>query len=160
MRRIRNPFRDSEDNGYGCFGCSSANRFGLKLEFWDNGEDLLAFWTPERRFEGFRDVLHGGIQATLMDEIASWYVFVKCGTSGVTSGMEIQYKRPLRITDGVITISASLKEKAKRIATISCKISGKEGVVYSTAEVKYFLFPEEIAREKYRYPGIEAFSDE
>jgi acyl-coenzyme A thioesterase PaaI-like protein len=159
MRRIRNPFSDPGGNDCGCFGCSPANRFGLRLEFWDNGEELLVHWTPERRFEGFRDVLHGGIQATLMDEAASWYVFAKCGTAGVTSGMDIQYKRPLLITDGEIVISASLKEQAKRIATISCKITGKNGVVYSTAEVRYFLFPEEIARGKYHYPGIEAFSD-
>ena len=39
-------------------------------------------------FAGFHDILHGGIQATMMDEIASWVVLVKLDTSGVTYPLE------------------------------------------------------------------------
>ena len=48
------------------------------------------------------DTLHGGIQATLADEISSWVVFRKFQTSGVTSRMEVRYHKPIRTTGGRI----------------------------------------------------------
>lgn len=146
-----------DDGSYRCFGCSSANQFGLKLEFWDNGDEIIAHWLPEKRFEGFNDILHGGIQATLMDEVASWYIFSKCGTAGVTSDMSVKYLRPLSISKGEITISARLEKQEKRFMTIACKITDMAGEAYATGEVRYYIFPEGVAKEKYNYPGKDAF---
>jgi len=36
-------------------------------------------------------MLHDGIQATLLDEIADWVLIVKLGTSGVTKNLNINY---------------------------------------------------------------------
>ena len=160
MRKIRNPFADSHESIYCCFGCSPGNKFGLNLEFWDKGDEIVAFWTPETRFEGFHDIVHGGIQSTLMDEIASWFIFAKCGTAGVTTGMEIRFLKPLHVSGGEVIISARLKDRAKRFATVACKLTGKEGIEYAAADVRYYLFPESEAREKFRYPGIDAFLSE
>lgn len=160
MRRIRNPFAENNNGDYCCFGCAPGNKFGLNLEFWDRGEEVVAFWTPETRFEGFHDVVHGGIQSTLMDEIASWYIFAKCGTAGVTSGMDIRFLKPLRVSGGEVMLSARLREHARRFATVACKLTDKEGNTYASADVRYYLFPESEAREKFRYPGAAAFFTE
>jgi uncharacterized protein (TIGR00369 family) len=157
MKRINNPYKDLDDGSYRCFGCSPANHIGLKLEFWDKGEEIFAQWLPEKRFEGFNDILHGGIQATLMDEAASWYIFSKCGTAGVTSEMSVKYLRPLSISKGEITISARLDKQEKRFLTIACKITDKAGGEYATGEVRYYIFPEEVAKSRFNYPGKEAF---
>ena len=75
MRRINNPF--VRYDGYDCFGCAPENPLGLALDFFEDGEDLVATWEPGEHYQGYNRVLHGGIQATLLDEIASWVVFVK-----------------------------------------------------------------------------------
>jgi uncharacterized protein (TIGR00369 family) len=159
MRKIRNPFKEMDNGSYLCFGCSPANRIGLKMEFWDNGDEIIAHWLPEKHFEGFHDVLHGGIQATLMDEAASWLVLSKYGTAGVTSELHVKYLKPVAISAGKIVISARLSSVKKRILNIDCKLSDENGNIYSTGEVICFIFPEKIAREKYRYPGVDAFSE-
>ncbi len=158
MKRINNPFVGMDDGSYRCFGCSPLNDPGLKLEFWDKGDEIVAHWIPDKKYQGFSDILHGGIQATLMDEAASWYVFAKCGTSGVTSEMQVRYLRPLHISKGEIIITARLHQQTKRICSIACRISDKAGVEYATGEIKYFIFPAEVAKAKYNYPGIKAFS--
>ena len=159
MRRLKNPFKDIANGSYLCFGCSPANRIGLKLEFWDNGEEIFAHWHPENDYEGFHDILHGGIQATLMDEVASWFIFSKYGTAGVTSELQIKYLKPVSISKGKVTVSARLVSEKKRLITISCKLSDADGNICANGEVVCFIFPEKIAREKYRYPGVDAFSD-
>jgi len=63
--------------GYQCFGCAPHNHNGLQMSFAEDGEYVVSEWEPKDYFQGYYNVLHGGIQATLMDEIASWLVQIK-----------------------------------------------------------------------------------
>ena len=80
-RSINNPFTSIEQ--YNCFGCSPSNEFGLQMEFYDEGDETVCEWEPKPHFQGYGNILHGGIISTMMDEIASWYVFTKLKTAGV-----------------------------------------------------------------------------
>ena len=93
MRDIRNPFVN--DSSYGCFGCSPNNEQGLRMTFSEDGDDITCSWEPDLRFAGYGGIVHGGIQATLHDEIASWVVFVKLSTAGFTERFEIDYRLSL-----------------------------------------------------------------
>ena len=90
MKRITNPWRGME--GYRCYGCDPHSEQGLRMEFYEDGEEIVSVWHPRPEFQGWVDTLHGGVQATLADEISSWVVFRKFRTSGVTSRMEVRYQ--------------------------------------------------------------------
>lgn len=160
MRKIVNPWVKNEDTRLQCFGCSPYNNIGLNLEFFEDGEYLISEWIPKDYLQGYMGVLHGGIQATLLDEIASWVVYVKCKTGGVTSNLEIKYRSPVFINGSKIKIRAKLVEQGNRIATIQTELFNSEDKLCAEAEVKYFIFPEKIAKEKYAYPGAESFYEE
>lgn len=161
MRKIRNPYAPvATKEQYNCFGCSPHNEIGLCLEFFENGDEILAVWKPEKKYEGWTGVLHGGIQATLIDEAAAWFVFVKLGTSGVTSGLNVEYIKPVYISKGNITVTAKLVSHEKTDAVIKCTLTDGEGEICAEATAKYFCYPEKIARARYNYPGSEAFFSE
>ncbi|SDC88907.1 PaaI family thioesterase [Williamwhitmania taraxaci] len=157
MKKIRNPFTESYGSDANCFGCSPNNKCGLNLEFYEQDEEMIAFWKPQKTFEGYLNVLHGGIQATLLDEIASWVVYVKCQTSGVTANLTVAYKKPVFIDGGDIKLKARIIERNKRLVTIKAELYNGNEELCSEAEIRYFLFPQQIAKEKYYYPGVEAF---
>ena len=157
MRKIQNPYAKSGRTSYQCFGCSPNNPIGLQLEFWTEGEGVVAKWMPRKSLEGFMNVLHGGIQATLLDEIASWAVQTQCKTVGVTSSMEISYRRPVLISAGEISLRAIVREAGTRIAIVETELLGNDGKLCASAVVKYFLFNPEKAAEEYFYPGADAF---
>lgn len=158
MKKITNPFaRATENDAYNCFGCSPANEHGLHLRFWLDEQDLVAKWQPKKEYEGWVGVLHGGIQATLMDEAAAWLVFVKLKTSGVTTALNIVYSKPVYISNGEITVRARLISAKNRLAEIECTLSDGKQELCATAMATYFCFPEKIARAKYNYPGVDAF---
>jgi len=159
MRKILNVHRNDDPELYQCIGCSPHNPIGLKLEFWEDGDELYAEWEPKPNFMGWVNVLHGGIQATLLDEIGGWVVYVKCGTAGVTTELNVKYKEPVYTNTGTITLRAKLLEQQRRTAKIEARIYNSEGKLCTMAEMDYFIFPERIAREKYHYPGVEAFFD-
>lgn len=158
MKKIINPFVGKADwHEYNCFGCSPKNEIGLQLEFWDNGDELIAEWAPRKSMEGWTGVLHGGIQAALLDETAAWVVFTKLKTSGVTSAMHIEYLSPVYIKNGKLTLHGKIISIEKMLAKISCTLFDGNQKECAKGEITYFCYPAKIAKAKYHYPGVEAF---
>ncbi len=78
-----------------CFGCGLDNPTGLRLDFLlaDDGTVVCMAQIPDT-FEGPRGYVHGGIIATLLDEIMSKAVRSH-KIVGMTRHMEVDYKRPV-----------------------------------------------------------------
>jgi uncharacterized protein (TIGR00369 family) len=159
-KRIFNPYLKTGRKEYNCFGCSPNNDKGLQLKFELDGEEVTAVWNPQRWAEGFRNVLHGGIQAALLDELCSWVVQTLCKTVGVTTSMEISYRKAVLISDGEIILRAKLVEQNSRMAFVEGKLYCIDGTVCATAKCKFFLFPLDKAMSDYEYPGVDAFFEE
>jgi uncharacterized protein (TIGR00369 family) len=154
MKKIINPY-DSELNM--CFGCSQKNPAGLKLQFEESEEYIHATWQPSEMYQGYTNILHGGIIASLLDEIGAWCVSVKIGTAGVTSEMKTKYLSRVFINKGSITLKASIAEQTKNSARINCYLYDGQSKLCAEAVAEYFIYPPEIAVRKFRYPGREAF---
>ena len=119
MEKIINPWEGME--GYFCFGCAPNNESGLKMEFYEDGDEIVSKWVPEARFQGWLNTLHGGIQATLLDEICAWVIARKLQTAGVTSRMETQYLKPIHTTDSHLTLKGRIKEQKRNLCSLKPK---------------------------------------
>jgi len=128
------------------------------MEFRESGDEIISFWEPDEHFQGFSDILHGGIQATMMDEIASWVVFVKLGTAGVTRRLNTIYRKPVRLSAGGITLRAKLVGTKRNLATIGVTLYDGAKKACSEGVVEYFLLSAERALKEMYYPGKEAFT--
>ena len=155
MMKLQNPY--AAFPGYNCFGCSPTNPYGLQMEFFKDGGEIVCRWIPGEHFQGFHDMLHGGIQSTMMDEIASWVVFVMLDTAGVTYQLNTRFRKPVLISKGMITVRASLVKQQKRIAEIEARLYDGAGVLCAESQANYFVFPREQAVREMNYPGREAF---
>ena len=133
--------------GYNCFACAPSNPIGLKMKFFLDGEDVVSLFPLQKNYQGWIDTLHGGIQATLLDEICAWKLIHLLGTSGVTSKMEVRYRRPIMTTWPYILIKAELVEQRRNIVIMKATITSPEGELCSYAECTYYSFPPEKARE-------------
>ena len=145
MRKIKNPWTDKE--GYDCYGCCHDNPIGLHMDFYEDGDDIVCFWNPQQHFQGWVDTLHGGIQSTLIDEIASWVVFRKMSTTGVTSNLEVKFKKPVMTTENQITLRAHLVELRRNIATIEVSLYTSRNELATIGKAVYFTVSQEKARE-------------
>ena len=154
-RKLYNAYERHE--GYYCFGCAQANPHGLQCEFYDEGEYVTCRWMPRREFQGFFNVLHGGIQATLMDELACWTVFAKVQSAGVTVGMEVKYRNTVYTDKGELFLRSKIVENTGRLVKMHVELFNSDGVLGSEAEVVYRVFPEEVAARKLGWTGIDAF---
>lgn len=154
MKSILNPYNGELNM---CFGCGLKNPIGLKLRFTESDDYLHAVWQPAEKYEGYPNVLHGGIIATLLDEIGAWCVSVKLGTAGVTSEMNIKYLNPVYINKGMISLKAKIEERTEMKAKLICQLFDGQQKLCAESVAEYFIYPEEIARKRFRYPGRDAF---
>lgn len=150
--KICNPWKDIE--GYNCFGCAPGNPIGLRLEFCEEGDEIVSEWQPSPNYQGWLHVLHGGIQATLLDEICGWCVFRKLQTSGVTSKMEIQYLKPVLIEDnGPLALRAKITGQKRNFVQIEATLASPQGEICTRAQCVYYTFSQQEAKEKFHFCG-------
>lgn len=87
------PFAHVANNR--CFGCGPANSTGLQLEFLrDEDGAVVCLAEVSDAFCGHPGYLHGGIIATLLDEIMSKAVRAG-GWTAMTRHLEVDYLRPV-----------------------------------------------------------------
>lgn len=158
LRKVVNPYDNIE--GHYCFACSKKNPFGLKLDFFEEGEDLVSVWNPRTEFTGFHNVLHGGIQATLIDEIAAWCIQIKHKTVGVTAKLEMRYKKPVYCDKGALILRAKIVDIKRNIVKVYVRLYDAEKVLCSEADLQFYTFSQEIAQQKFYYPDYNLFFEE
>lgn len=141
MAKVENPFAKIE--GYNCFGCSPDNPIGLHLEFYEEGDEVIAEWNPSHNYQGYRGILHGGIQATLMDEIASWVVLAKLKKVGFTARLNIRYKKSVPVNGGPLQMRAKVNAESHRIAEIAIILTDRNGIICAEATAHYFTYTSE-----------------
>jgi acyl-coenzyme A thioesterase PaaI-like protein len=114
-----------------CFGCGPANPDGLHIRSFVRGDEVVAEWKPEQKYEAFPGVLNGGIIGALLDchcnWTAAWHLMKTSGEDRppctVTADYAIKLLRPTP-TDGPVSLSARVVESAGNKATVEGTLSG------------------------------------
>lgn len=85
---------------HNCFGCGSLNLHGLQLQLHHDPESngVWTLFTPDKRFEGYGGMVHGGIIATVLDEVMAWSLY-RIGAWAVTAQMETRFRQPVAINE-------------------------------------------------------------
>ena len=143
MKKIINPW--AGEPTYHCFGCDPNSQSGLRMEFYEDGDDIVSFWEPTSEFQSWVNTLHGGIQAALLDELCGWVVFRKFQTAAVTSKMELRYRKPVLTNSGKLTLKAHTVEVHRNLVTVAGYIYNSDGELCTECSCLYFLFSKEKA---------------
>lgn len=140
-QKIQNIFAGMND--YNCFACGPDHPFGLHMEF-DYDPDthtVSSLIRPGSLFDGFPGILHGGIQATLLDEIAFWGVLARHGKSGLTKDLQLNYRKKCP-TDIPIRAVGSVGLIERHVAAVDVLLENPENqVVFTSGTVRYFIPP-------------------
>ena len=51
MKKIINPWLNID--GYFCFGCAPDNEAGVKMEFYEDGDEIVSIWKPEAKYQSW-----------------------------------------------------------------------------------------------------------
>ena len=79
---------------HNCFACGTLNAQGLHLELHVDGKRCWTDLAIPSRFQGWDEIAHGGIVATILDEVMAWSL-VDHDNWGLTARMTVDFKRPV-----------------------------------------------------------------
>jgi acyl-coenzyme A thioesterase PaaI-like protein len=124
------------NEGY-CFGCGTHNPAGLKLKFTKDGEVLRTEFKPDKLHQGWPGLLHGGIVATLLDEVMSNVAYAT-GKTCLTAEMSLRQRKPIDINETLVITAWITRHRSKIIETAG-KICLKDGTVVAESTAKQFI---------------------
>lgn len=120
-----------------CFGCGPHNPLGWQLRFEVEDDTVITRFVPREGYDGPPGIFHGGLQATLMDELAGWTLVGLRSCMGFTRSMTTRYIRPVRIGKEVLARGRIVAE-APRSATVKVTLE-QDGLLGSQSTVLYAL---------------------
>jgi acyl-coenzyme A thioesterase PaaI-like protein len=118
MKRVAKLSLESESNE--CFVCGPGNPIGLKLRFELDGEVCRAQFTADSRHVGYRDVTHGGIVFSLLDDVMANWLWLQ-GVQCFTAKAEVRYRAQLPVGVPVRLEGHCVKRKG-RLAMMEGKV--------------------------------------
>ena len=95
-----------------------------------------------------------------MDEIASWVIYVKLDASGVTSSMNVRYLKPVYVTGTRLTLRASVKELRRNLADIEVRLFDQNQNLCALAQITYFTFSKNSAKDRLYAPDQKDFFED
>lgn len=131
-----------QPNSRMCFVCGVENPIGLKAAFYEDGEGrVVGEITPREEHQGYPGVLHGGIAATLLDEVAG-RVMTGLGLWMATAKLEIRYKQPVPIGKPCTVIGEKVRLRGRALEA-HAEIRLEDGSVAVEADGLYLRLPDE-----------------
>jgi uncharacterized protein (TIGR00369 family) len=131
-----------------CFVCGDKNKRGLNIRFYFYQGKAKAEYTPTKEFEGYKDILHGGIISSLLDEVMIQAIIVQ-GLLTFTTQIEVKFKKPARIGEKLFLEGEIIEDKGKIIVTKG-EISKEDGTTVAVATGKYFKAKGEMKKQLQR----------
>ena len=78
---------------HNCFACGGENPIGMRLHIVLGDGTASTTWTVGHDYVGWSDKAHGGIIATLLDEVMAWAPS-SFDSWAVTAEMSVRYRSP------------------------------------------------------------------
>ncbi len=122
-----------QDDNY-CFVCGEKNPSGLHLKFSIHEGKALSEFVLQKTHQGYKDIVHGGIISTLIDE-AMVKVALMQGMPVVTAEITVRFKNPLMVGEKAV-VEASIIKMNKKIIETSAIVKKSDNTIVAEGHAK------------------------
>ena len=141
---------------HNCFACGRDNPIGMRLKIELGDGTARTTWEGGHDYVGWSDKLHGGIIATLLDEVMAWAPS-SYDSWAVTAEMSVRYRSPAMPGETLVA-EGRVVERRRRIYRVAGDVRGADGRLVAEGTGRYLgASPTEKANLKREYgtaPGV------
>lgn len=121
-----------------CFVCGRQSRIGLKADFQTNKETSTSKATVKLSsdYQGWHNVIHGGVVAALLDE-ACIYACLGKAEQAVTAELQIRYRKPVPV-GAVVVVVGMLVDSSRKVWQAKSRLL-LDDTLYAEATAKVFI---------------------
>lgn len=120
-----------------CFVCGDANPHGFNLRSETDGAVVRAHFTFRAEHVGFKQTVHGGLTATLLDEIMTWACAVQARRFAFCAELNVRYLQPVRPGQPIVASAELLSNRRGRLFEAKAELQSQAGILLATATGKY-----------------------
>lgn len=102
-----------EDDDH-CFACGMENQEGLRIQWKVTDTSMTGEFIPEKKYQSWRGIVHGGIIATLLDESMARLACALYGKA-LTAEIVVRYIAPAKIGQNLYIRGEVVKESRKLV---------------------------------------------
>src|ERR1700722_5869190 len=126
-----------------CFGCGPTNARGLHLAFEHDYDRLrvVGRFQLGPQFQGASGFIHGGIVATVLDEVMS-KVSRFSGAVAVTAELRVEYLRPVRVGQDLV-VEGFMTSREGRQLYHEGEIRDAQGVLLARGKARFVIIDRE-----------------
>lgn len=117
-----------------CFACGKDNPQGLRLNVKKTAGGVEVDCVLAEQFAGWQGIAHGGIVATILDELLAW-ACTNFGRNCVTAEMTVRYRKPVR-TDSPLKGFGRVTGEKGRLLFAEAKLLDESGALLAEATGK------------------------
>ncbi len=116
------------ENNNRCFACGKENPFGLQVhpDISPDGMQVKIECVPPEHFQGWANIVHGGILSTLLDEAITYVGIANFDGPAVTAQLDIRFKNPARAGQKLLVTANRLKA-GNRLIEVVAEIKLQDG---------------------------------
>ncbi len=124
-KAVKNKLTDDQY----CFACGTLNPIGLRMEVSFRDNKAFSRLALKREFQGWSDIVHGGVMATILDEIMAHAVLHYVGQA-VTTSLEVTYRAPLHVGEEFEAMGYVAEQKSRAaVAKAEIRIPGNNKLI-------------------------------
>jgi len=120
-----------------CFVCGELNPRGLNLRSETDGRMVRACFAFGPEHVGFKQTIHGGLSATLLDEIMTWACVVQAKRFAYCAELSVRYLQPVRPGQRVVASAELVSNRRGRLFEAKAEMRDERGTILATATGKY-----------------------
>src|SRR5690349_3665040 len=127
---------------HSCFVCGESNPLGLKLRFHTDGRVVTTRFTPRAEHIGFKGTVHGGLVATVLDEIMVWACAVQTKRFAFSAELNVRYLHSLQPHEEVSVTAELVTNRKGKLFEPKAEMRNKDGLLLASATGKYIPIKE------------------
>lgn len=142
FRRL--PHRE-DDN---CFVCSPNNDAGLHLQFFTDGTRVVSWFRVPAHLSGWDQIFHGGLIATVLDEVMGWTALHLLKQMTLTKGISVEFLKPVYVGEEVRIEGVPLEVTNHREVVMQGFFYNQRDELCARAKGRFALFSVAAMRER------------
>lgn len=128
-----------------CLVCGEDNPRGFHLRSRVEDGVVRLDYTTTPADVGYRDIVHGGIAITLLDEVMAWACIIATGRLCVAAEVSFRLRRPIGVGQRVCA-EAPLPQGHSRLLTVESRLVDDGGQVLVLGQGKFVPMAGDVAR--------------
>jgi uncharacterized protein (TIGR00369 family) len=125
-----------------CFVCGESNPLGLQQIFETDGKIVHARFVPRAEHVGFKQTIHGGLLATLLDEIMVWACAVATQRFAFCAELNVRFLKPARPGEELHGTAELVSNRKDKLFETRGELRNGKNEIVASATGKYLALKE------------------